>query len=73
MLPDNCRALSLTKKMGFMHEYLSDGTVKGSLNLKDELSSMECPSPKNFPSAAQEKKQEGQSEAATSRPEKVQQ
>ena len=31
MLPDNYRALSLTKKMGFNIEYLSDGTVKAAL------------------------------------------
>jgi hypothetical protein len=36
MLPDNYRAISLTKKMGFDIEYLNDGTVKGSLNLKNE-------------------------------------
>ena len=36
MLPDNYRALSLTKKMGFSIEYLSDGTVKGNLNLKEK-------------------------------------
>jgi acetyltransferase len=36
MLPDNYRALTLTKKMGFTIEYLSDGNVKGSLNLKEE-------------------------------------
>ena len=30
------RALSLTKKMGFNLEYLSDGTVKASLNLKNK-------------------------------------
>ncbi len=34
MLQDNYRALSLTKKMGFDIEYLSDGTVKGTLNLE---------------------------------------
>lgn len=37
MLPDNYRALSLTKKMGFELEYLKDGTVKGTLNLKEEI------------------------------------
>jgi acetyltransferase len=37
MLPDNYRALSLTKKMGFDIEYLTDGTVKATLSLKDEL------------------------------------
>jgi acetyltransferase len=36
MLPDNYRALSLTKKMGFQVEYLKDGTVRADLNLKDE-------------------------------------
>jgi acetyltransferase len=35
MLRDNYRALSLTKKMGFNLEYLSDGTVKGVLDLKN--------------------------------------
>lgn len=42
MLPDNYRALSLMKKMGFDLEYLSDGTVKGTLSLKDELPEI-CP------------------------------
>jgi GNAT superfamily N-acetyltransferase len=37
MLADNYRAVSLTKKMGFTLEYLGDGTVKGSLNLKEEI------------------------------------
>jgi acetyltransferase len=36
MLPDNYRALSLTKKMGFDLEYLTDGTVKGNLTLKTD-------------------------------------
>ena len=35
MLRDNYRAISLTKKMGFNIEYLSDGTVKGVLDLKN--------------------------------------
>jgi acetyltransferase len=42
MLQDNYRALSLTKKMGFNIEYLSDGTVKGTLNLKDEDVDFRC-------------------------------
>jgi hypothetical protein len=46
MLPDNRRALNLTKKMGFKLEYLSDGTVKGTLDLKDEMPSEKCPEPK---------------------------
>ncbi len=37
MLPDNYRAISLTKKMGFDLEYLSDSTVKGTLDLRDEI------------------------------------
>jgi acetyltransferase len=36
MLQDNYRAISLTKKMGFAIEYLSDGTVKATLDLKGE-------------------------------------
>jgi acetyltransferase len=42
MLQDNYRALSLTKKMGFKIDYLSDGTVKASLNLKDEDIDFRC-------------------------------
>ncbi len=42
MLPDNYRALSLTKKMGFDIEYLGDGTVKGSLSLKEDLPDQRC-------------------------------
>jgi acetyltransferase len=45
MLPDNRRALNLTKKMGFKLEYLSDGTVKGVLDLKEEVLSAKCPEP----------------------------
>ena len=40
MLTDNYRALTLTKKMGFNLEYLSDGTVKGTLDLKSEDSNV---------------------------------
>jgi len=43
MLPDNYRALSLTKKMGFDIECLSDGTIKGTVNLKDEFPAEICP------------------------------
>jgi acetyltransferase len=42
MLQDNYRALSLTKKMGFTIEYLSDGTVKGALDLKGEDIDFRC-------------------------------
>jgi len=36
MLPDNYRAIDLMKKMGFKIERLEDGTVKGTLDLKEE-------------------------------------
>ena len=55
MLQDNYRALSLTKKMGFKIEYLSDGTVKASLNLKDEDIDFRC-SPQMIPPKSVEKK-----------------
>lgn len=42
MLPDNYRALSLTKKMGFNIEYSNDGTVKGILDLKVEDAIEQC-------------------------------
>jgi acetyltransferase len=42
MMPDNYRALSLTKKMGFSLEYLSDGTVKGTLDLRAEIFEERC-------------------------------
>jgi len=45
MLPDNYRALSLTKKMGFKLEYLTDCTVKGMLNLAEEAATPKCPEP----------------------------
>jgi len=46
MLPDNYRALNLARKMGFKLEYLDDGTVKGILDLKEEILKIECPPPK---------------------------
>lgn len=36
MLPDNRRAIRVMKDMGFAIEYCDDGTVKGTLNLKEE-------------------------------------
>jgi acetyltransferase len=42
ILQDNYRALSLTKKMGFNIEYLTDGTVKATLNLKEEDLDFRC-------------------------------
>ena len=41
ILPDNYRAVSLMKKMGFNITHLSDGTVKATLNLKEEESSFQ--------------------------------
>jgi len=42
MLSDNYQAISLMKKMGFTIKYLSDGTVKGTLNLKEEELGSRC-------------------------------
>ncbi len=42
MMQDNYRAVSLTKKMGFNIEYLSDGTVKAQLDLKAEDIDFRC-------------------------------
>jgi acetyltransferase len=36
MLPDNRRAIGVMKDMGFTIEYRDDGTVKGTLNLREE-------------------------------------
>jgi len=36
MLPDNHRAINLTRKMGFALKYMEDDTVRGTLNLKEE-------------------------------------
>ena len=55
MLRDNYRALSLTKKMGFNLEYLSDGTVKGTLDLKNMDVDGRCLRAKISPNAATEK------------------
>lgn len=40
MLSDNYRAIDLMKKMGFAIKYLDDGTVKGTLNLKEEAKAL---------------------------------
>jgi acetyltransferase len=58
MLPDNYRALNLTKKMGFKLEYLDDGTVKGILNLKEELLEARCPELKSLQEIPEAEKQE---------------
>jgi GNAT superfamily N-acetyltransferase len=42
MLPDNYRALSLTRKMGFNLEYLNGNTVKGILDLREEIFEDRC-------------------------------
>lgn len=43
MLTDNYRAISLTRKMGFNLEYLNDNTVKGTLDLSEEIFEERCP------------------------------
>lgn len=46
------------KKMGFDIEYLSDCTVKGVLNLKDEDLDSQCPPAKKMPESSQVKEQQ---------------
>jgi acetyltransferase len=58
MLPDNYRALNLTKKMGFKLEYLDDGTVKGILDLKEEILEARCPELKSLQEIPEAEKQE---------------
>jgi acetyltransferase len=36
ILPDNYRAINLMKKMGFTTQYAEDGTVRATLNLREE-------------------------------------
>jgi acetyltransferase len=47
MLPDNYRAISLMKKMGFAIKYMDDGTVKGTLGLMEEELAPRCLEPKS--------------------------
>ncbi len=61
MLPDNYRALSLTKKMGFKIDYLSDGTIKANLNLQQEDIDIRC----KLPEANKMLKQETQTKSAS--------
>jgi acetyltransferase len=67
MLPDNYRALNLTKKMGFKLEYLDDGTAKGTLDLKEEFPEASRPELKNTTgnSALEENKETRQEAAPT--------
>jgi acetyltransferase len=63
MLPDNRRALNLTKKMGFKLESLDDGTVKGTLDLKEEIPNAKCPEPNSTQVTSETVKKPAQSEA----------
>jgi hypothetical protein len=45
MLTDNYRAISLTRKMGFCLEYLDDNTVKGTLDLSQDILEAPCAVP----------------------------
>jgi acetyltransferase len=58
MLPDNQRALSLTKKMGFKLEHLNDDTIKGTLDLKEEMPNTKCPETKSPQAASEAEKNE---------------
>jgi acetyltransferase len=62
ILQDNYRALSLSKKMGFKIDYLNDGTVKATLNLKDEDLDLRC----TLPEPPQKKQEKQQKEASVS-------
>lgn len=57
MLQDNYRALSLTKKMGFDIHYFDDGTVKCTLNLKQEEATV-CTQPVATPPVSEKEKQQ---------------
>jgi acetyltransferase len=62
MLPDNRRALNLTKKMGFKLEHLNDDTVKGILDLKEEILNTKCPESKSTQAASEVENKETSSE-----------
>ena len=62
MLPDNYRALTLTKKMGFTIDYLNDGTVKGQLNLKEEDIDLRCKIKPEFTTQEQKIKEKHEDE-----------
>jgi acetyltransferase len=65
MLPDNIRAINLMRKMGFTITYMNDGTVKGTLDLKQEDEAFVCPIP---PQQEQPKIQEPKSEPLSQEP-----
>jgi hypothetical protein len=56
ILPDNYRAISLMKKMGFTTEYANDGTVKATLNLREE-EQIPCSEGQTIEKAQQESQQ----------------
>lgn len=68
MLPDNYRAISLMKKMGFTITYQEDGTAKGTLNLKEEELGIQCQEPKKT-EELQDKVQSTRTEQKEMRPE----
>ncbi|MCL4430156.1 MAG: GNAT family N-acetyltransferase, partial [Chloroflexi bacterium] len=70
ILQDNYRALSLAKKMGFKIEYLTDGTVKATLNLKEEDIDFRCTLQK-LPEPPQTKQEKQQQEIPVSEGKKV--
>ena len=65
MLPDNYRAISLMKKMGFTLTYLEDGTVKGTLQLKEEKARCQSTEQKSTeePPTDLQRKEQNQAEA----------
>ncbi|MEM3730976.1 MAG: GNAT family N-acetyltransferase [Candidatus Bathyarchaeia archaeon] len=57
MLPDNYRAINLTKMMGFKLAQMDDGTIKGVLNLKEETQ-LKSSEQESQPKAQQQKEAE---------------
>ncbi|MDH7476777.1 MAG: bifunctional acetate--CoA ligase family protein/GNAT family N-acetyltransferase [Candidatus Bathyarchaeota archaeon] len=64
MLPDNHRAINLTKKMGFTLKYQEDGTVKGILNLKEETAQRQEKA-QNLATLSEQKEQRKEAEAVS--------
>jgi acetyltransferase len=65
MLVDNYRTISLMKKMGFTITYMEGGTVRGTLNLKEEELGVPCiePKPAEQPQAQSQPAQTEQKES----------
>ena len=63
MLPDNVRAINMTKKMGFVIKYLNDGTVRGTLDLKEEEGVIQPKEPEAVEEREAQNQAQGQAQA----------